>query len=137
MEGFHCFNPQQPFNCNYTGCDTSDLKLPIWEYDHGQGCSITGGYVYRGSNVPELVGKYIYADYCTNRVWALEYDGINPATNEFLLFSHFNISSFGVDQNNELYITTFNGNDGKIYRFIPKVTSTDDESYVPTEFKLF
>jgi len=97
MEAFHCFNPQQPSNCNYTGCDTSDLKLPIWEYDHGQGCSITGGYVYRGSNVSELVGKYIYADYCTNRVWALEYDGINPATNEFLLFSPFNISSFGVD----------------------------------------
>jgi hypothetical protein len=134
MEAFHCFNPQEPFNCNYTGCDTSDLKLPIWEYDHGQGCSITGGYVYRGLNVPELVGKYIYADYCTNRVWALEYDGINPPTNELLLTASGPVTSFGVDENNELYITSFNGN---IYRFVPTVTSSDYESYIPTEFKLF
>jgi len=131
MEGFHCFSPS-------AGCDTTGKTLPVWEYENGGGsCSITGGYVYRGPNVPSLDGKYIYGDYCSRKIWALEYDGINPPTNEFLLFSPYNISSFGVDQNNELYITTFNGNDGKIYRFVPKVTSTDDESYVPEAFKLY
>ena len=98
--------------CNYP--DTLYIK-PIWEYDHPTGYSITGGYVYRGQNVPELNGKYIYGDYVTQLVWALEYDGSNPATNELLLTAVDNITSFGLDQNNELYITSFND----IYRFTP------------------
>jgi hypothetical protein len=50
----------------------------VWEYGHGPECSITGGYVYRGSNVPELTGKYIYADYCSREIWSLLYDGVTP-----------------------------------------------------------
>ncbi len=119
---------------NLSGCNYPEYIDPIWEYDHPTGFSVTGGYVYRGQNVPELNGKYIYGDYVTKLVWALEYDGINPPTNEFLLTATGDITSFGLDQNNELYITSFNGN---IYRFVPAVTSSDDESYIPTEFKLF
>jgi glucose/arabinose dehydrogenase len=130
--GWRCYEGTHEYDLN--GCNYPEYINPIWEYDHGQGCSITGGYVYRGPNVPELFGKYIYADYCTNRVWALEYDGINPPTNELLLTASGPVTSFGVDENNELYITSFNGN---IYRFVPTVTSSDDESYIPTEFKLF
>ncbi len=106
MEGFHCYNA--------ASCDTTDLIMPVWEYSHSVGQSIIGGYVYRGSNVPELTGKYIYADYVSGRIWTLEYDGIEKPVNLLLNDTDLNISSFGVDQNNELYICAF---DGKIYKF--------------------
>lgn len=117
MEGFHCYNPP-------SGCDTSGKVLPIWEYGHNPECSITGGYVYRGVNVPELAGKYIYGDYCSNKIWSLEYDGINPPTNTYLLTATGSLTSFGVDQQNELYLTSFNG---KIYKFTPTVTGNEKE----------
>jgi glucose/arabinose dehydrogenase len=107
MEAFHCFNPQQFNDCNFTSCNASGLKLPIWEYGRSLGYSVTGGYVYRGLNVPELTGKYIYADWGSNRIWSLEYDGINPATNELLLTAPASPTSFGVDENDELYVVTF------------------------------
>ena len=117
MEGNHCYNPP-------TGCDTTGLSLPVWEYAHGLGYSVTGGYVYRGAAVPELTGKYIYGDYVTRRIWALSYDGINPPVNEDVLTAPNDISSFGQDENMELYICTFNGSNSKIFRFKPTVTST-------------
>ncbi|NLE75662.1 MAG: hypothetical protein GX605_02770, partial [Chloroflexi bacterium] len=65
MEGSHCFEPRE-------GCDTSGLALPIAEYDHTQGCSITGGYVYRGARYPQLQGIYLFGDFCSGRVWGLQ-----------------------------------------------------------------
>ena len=106
MEGKHCFEPK-------SGCNTSGLKLPIHEYGRDQGLSITGGFVYRGPTLPELEGKYIYADYATRRIWALDHSDINKPVNSELFVPDFNISSFGVDQDNELYLCGF---DGKIYR---------------------
>jgi len=61
----------------------------------------------------ELYGKYIYGDYCDVRIWALSYDGVNEATNELLLTEDIEISSFGVDKDNEIYICDLNG---KIYK---------------------
>ena len=52
-----------------------DLLDPIQEYNHGQGCSITGGMIYRGNAIPSLQGTYFYADYCSNKIWSIEYDG--------------------------------------------------------------
>ena len=106
MEGKHCFEPKN--NCN-----TSGLKLPIHEYGREEGLSITGGFVYNGPTVSDLKGKYIYADYATRRVWALEHSNLNNPVNTLLFEADFNISSFGVDQSNELYLCGF---DGKIYR---------------------
>ena len=107
MEGFHCFNA--------ASCNDSGLTMPIWEYPHNGGHrSVTGGYVYRGTKIPGLFGKYIYADFLTGEIWALQYDNQNGAQNEFLLDSGISIASFGVDQNNELYICAF---DGLIYTF--------------------
>ena len=111
MEGNHCFDP--PTNCDQTG-----LEPAIWEYElytYGD-CSVTGGYVYRGAQYASIYGKYIYGDYCSGRVWALTYDGINPAQNEELLDTDIYISSFGLDRNNELLVCSLA--DGKIYRFI-------------------
>jgi hypothetical protein len=112
MEGSSCFNPA-------TGCDKSGKRLPVAEYPHSQGCSVTGGYVYRGSAIPGLRGTYIYADYCSGRFWSFVWDGstatgakeitseINPGT------SVKNITSFGQDANGELYVVS---QGGTIYR---------------------
>ncbi|UCE17145.1 MAG: PQQ-dependent sugar dehydrogenase [Gemmatimonadota bacterium] len=106
MEGSACFEP--PSNC-----DTTGLTFPIWEYDHSLGQSITGGFVYRGTSTPQLTGKYLYADYVTGRIWSLQYDGQNPPSNTELFDTDLNISSFGVDEDNELYFCAF---DGSIYK---------------------
>jgi glucose/arabinose dehydrogenase len=128
MEGFHCYFPPN-------GCDTVGLTMPIWEYDHGEGQSVTGGYVYRGNQVPELQGKYVYADYLSGRIWTIDYDGINPVSNNLLFDTSLLITSFGVDQSNELYICSF---DGKIYKFInsPSGQNTPDEENIPREYFL-
>ena len=115
--GWRCYEGNNSFNLS--GCDFPEYIFPIWEYSHGQGCSITGGYVYRGPTVPELTGKYIYADYCTKTVWSLEYDGIAPPNNQTLLTAPGSVTSFGVDENNELYVVTFSPD--RIYRFSPTV----------------
>lgn len=106
MEGNHCYDPKK--NCNQQG-----LKLPIWEYPRKDGISITGGFVYRGSILPELKGRYIYADYGSGNIWALDASNISSPSNILLCESDLNIASFGVDAKNELYICAF---DGKIYR---------------------
>ena len=115
--GWRCYEGTHPYNTS--GCNYPEYIDPIWEYPHGAECSITGGYVYRGINVPELTGKYIYGDYCSRKIWALDYDGINPPTNQLLLTAPGLITSFGVDQSNEVYITS---SDGHIYQFTPTVT---------------
>jgi glucose/arabinose dehydrogenase len=110
MEGKHCFEPSR--NCNQQG-----LKLPVWEYPRNEGVSITGGFVYRGPSLPEQKGKYIYADYGSGKIWALDASNANNPVNTTLVESNLNISSFGVDPKNELYICAF---DGKIYRIVSR-----------------
>ena len=75
MEGFHCFDPRQ-------GCDAKGLELPVYEYGHDAGCSVTGGYVYRGQAIPALAGTYLFSDYCTGTVWALKRDPGGKAERE-------------------------------------------------------
>lgn len=106
MEGRQCYNA--------TNCNTAGLILPVAQYTHSEGQSITGGYVYRGNRQPDLVGKYIYADFLSARLWALNYNGPNDAVVELLANDVAAIASFAVDQDNELYLLSF---DGYIYRF--------------------
>jgi len=101
MEGTHCYSPP-------TGCDQSGLTLPVFEYDHSNGCSIIGGYVYRGSYIPQLKGFYIYGDYCSGKVWALE--GGSVVQNILLLSSGVRITSFGEDLAGNLYVLSQEGN---------------------------
>lgn len=112
MEGTLCYNP--PSGCNETG-----LELPVYEYNHTLGDAIIGGYVYHGSALPELAGGYLYGDYGSGRIWSLAPNG----TNTLLVPSNLTISSFGVDEDGELYICAF---DGKIYNLntssIPEFT---------------
>jgi len=122
--GWRCYEGNH--NYNTSDCNYPEYIFPIWEYTHGAECSITGGYVYRGMNVPELEGKYIYGDYCSKKIWALSYDSITPPSNQYLLSAPGSITSFGVDQFNELYIVCFSPYN--IYRFTPTVTATDNET---------
>ena len=106
-EATHCFEPDQ-------GCDQSGFVAPVFEYDHSDGdVSVTGGFVYRGTALPDLVGKYIYADYASGRVWALDAANPSPGSNTELLEADFQIASFGLDAQQELYLCGF---DGSIYR---------------------
>jgi glucose/arabinose dehydrogenase len=97
MEGNHCF----PIDSD---CNTEGLELPIWEYELyvNDVCSITGGYVYRGNDLNGLIGKYIYGDWCTGDIWALTYESDNNIINQHLLTTGINITTFGLDQFNEL-----------------------------------
>ena len=110
MEGAHCFEPPQD-------CDRQGLELPMAEYDRDGGCSVTGGYVYRGSRLPSLHGAYVYGDFCSGKIWALRYDGTATTEHLELVDSQLLISSFGVDESGELYILSF---DEKAYRLIPR-----------------
>ncbi|HMQ69417.1 MAG TPA: PQQ-dependent sugar dehydrogenase [Ignavibacteria bacterium] len=116
MEGFHCYG-----TCDTTG---KGFIRPILEYSHSEGASVTGGYVYRGSLLPDLYGKYVYADYSYGKVWCLTYDGINPVVNTLLEDANFAVSSFGVDENNELYIVKHHASSGRIMKFINQNVAT-------------
>jgi glucose/arabinose dehydrogenase len=102
MEGLHCYNPQE-------GCDQPGLVLPVAEYSHAEGgCSITGGYVYRGSKYPALQGAYIFGDYCSGIIWSLQRDGDQWQMTK-RLESGVRISSFGEGVNGELYVVDHGG----------------------------
>ncbi len=107
VEANDCFEPDQ-------GCDLAQFIAPVWQYDHSDGdVSITGGYVYRGTALPNLVGRYVYADYASGRVWALTPPGQAAGYNTELIKADFRIASFGVNAQQELLLCGF---DGSIYR---------------------
>ena len=130
MEARHCYNPED--NCNESG-----LTQPILEYPNDanymrtltgmdqpdvDGCSVTGGYVYRGKKIKGLQGTYLFGDYCSGNVWSFKVENgkavefqnrteeINLAEGEFTNY----ISSFGEDADGELYIIDYNGGVYKI-----------------------
>lgn len=104
-EGLHCFRAND--------CQSSDMVDPIGEYAHDQGCSVTGGYVYRGAAFPSLQGLYIYGDYCSGAIWSLSRDAAGQWQQRKLLDSRVSISSFGEDAAGELYVIDLGG---ELYR---------------------
>ena len=109
MEGSDCFNPS-------VNCDNGMLTPPILEYDHFLGCSITGGYRYRGNGNPGLSGVYFYGDFCTGRIWGATENNAGEWTTTVLLDTDLSITAFGEDENGEIYLADFSSNDGTIYR---------------------
>lgn len=109
MEGDVCFKGS---------CDPAAFVAPVATYAHADqvgGCSITGGYVYRGSAFPQIAGVYLYSDYCTGNLWAMRYvDGqwSSLAVGKFSI----NTSSFGEDEVGELYLTDLDG--GGLYQLV-------------------
>ena len=115
MEGTICYPPG-------TACDSSGLTLPVVDYSRSEGNAVTGGYVYRGSALPSLVGAYIYGDYGSGRIWRLIPDWQGGYENTLLLQSGLNISAFGQDRDGEIYIVSY-GN-GRIYALAPETGSS-------------
>jgi glucose/arabinose dehydrogenase len=109
MEALACYQADS--------CDTNGKVLPVIAYGHDQGCSITGGYVYRGRKIPALAGTYLYGDYCSGTLWGLRPDSRGDWQSSVLLASGANISSFGEDEQGELYVLDLKG---QVYRLVEK-----------------
>lgn len=122
LEGNHCFRSKK--------CERAGFTTPVVDYPHRDGCSITGGMVYRGKALPALDGRYFYADFCTNivRSFVWTYDPSSPTAPGWAR-DHWEwneaidpkgqitqISSFGVDADGELYLVSL---DGKIWKLVP------------------
>ena len=125
LEGNHCYPEGED-------CSSDDYMMPVYEYPNNanyaktlfgikqpnmDGCSITGGYVYRGDDIPELYGRYIFGDYCTGKVWSIliqDNDVINLKNHTKNIMDsmgkkEFYLSSFGQDNNNEIFLIDYNG----------------------------
>ncbi|MEA3337054.1 MAG: PQQ-dependent sugar dehydrogenase [Chloroflexota bacterium] len=105
MEGNHCFGEDE--------CDSDGLVLPATDYPHSQGCSVTGGYVYRGRAQPSLAGAYFYGDYCTGRIWALSRGIDGQWQSVELADTDLQISSFGETEDGQVLVVDYGGS---VYR---------------------
>ena len=150
MEGSTCFNPP-------SGCNDGSLVLPVLEYSHSEGCSITGGYRYRGTAAPQLSGIYVFSDFCSGTIWGGVLDEGTWRRIE-LASTTLSVSAFGEDEDGELYVLDYAA--GVLYRItsVPVceaeldqssygngelITATSlrfsnpDDSSVPVELKLW
>lgn len=117
--GWRCYEGNQVYNS--TGCSSANLMtFPIYTYPHGAECSVTGGYVYRGSSLSPFYGYYFFADYCSDRIWTLHQESGNWLKTDFGQYTGNNFSTFGEDAMGNLYIAGLKT--GTIYRIIDQST---------------
>ncbi|HEX3067971.1 MAG TPA: PQQ-dependent sugar dehydrogenase [Thermoanaerobaculia bacterium] len=110
MEGFHCYNPA-------TNCSDPSFTMPVIEYSHTSGaCSISGGYRYRGTQIPAMRGAYLYGDYCSGTISIATQSGATW-TPKTLFTTSISISSFGEDVAGELYVLDVAK--GIVYKIVP------------------
>ncbi len=111
FEGSDCYQPSD-------GCGMTGWEEPTLKYDHQTGCSISGGYVYRGTAIPEMVGHYFYADWCNGMIRSFKYDN-GQVTDEHdwttMLAGAGQVASFGIDGSGEMLVVDSNGT---IYRIV-------------------
>ncbi len=106
------------FDFSGSGCSTPGIHAPVVDYSRSNGnCSVTGGYVYRGTSIPALQGEYIYGDFCSGRIWSLS-NGTPPLTPVMLTDSSLQISSFAQGQDGEVYVLNYGA--GTIFRIDPQ-----------------
>jgi hypothetical protein len=111
MEGTHCYP-------GGVTCSSANFRLPEFEYDHSRGCSITGGFVYRGSTLPEVSGQYFYSDYCTGFLASLSGSvGGGFTSRDWNVGALGNVLSFGEDPSGDLYVLS---GGGTVYRLVRK-----------------
>ncbi len=119
-EGSHAFRPERKRG-------PTPILPPVHEYSHTEGRSITGGYVYRGRRLKELVGTYLFADYDSGRVWGLRYDGNDVVWHKLLCNTTQRIVAFGEDNNGEIYLVDHIG--GKFYRLVATENSAAHQDF--------
>ncbi len=128
--GWRCMEGNSCTGSTGCTCNSPGLTYPIQTYTHASGCSITGGYVYRGSALCGWQGRYFYADYCTSQIWWVRYQGVAnpPVTNVTAQLQPpggltiTNITSFGEDANGELYICDAGG---RLFKVVPNGSGAD------------
>jgi uncharacterized repeat protein (TIGR03806 family) len=113
--GWRCREGTLPFNM--TGCPTGGFVEPVLDYGRNDGSSVTGGFVYRGTAIPALVGRYVFGDFTQRTVWALQPDGQGGFTKQKLADTNFLIAAFAEDQARELYIVDYNS--GGLRKLVP------------------
>jgi glucose/arabinose dehydrogenase len=125
--GWRCYEGTETYNTS--GCQGADTyTMPVFEYNHsnGNGCSVTGGFVYRGTDITWLYGSYLFTDYCSGRWWRTVPDGAGGFTTTVLdNFTPYEYSSFGEDVHGELYVAALS--QGKVYKITqecPAITIT-------------
>jgi glucose/arabinose dehydrogenase len=131
--GWRCFEGTAEFDFSAPLCDDpafrETLTMPVAEYSHDLGCSVTGGFVYRGEAFPALQGIYFYADYCSGRVWGLRQAGDSWETAQ-LLNTDYRIATFGVDEAERLYILSIGG--GELLELTtPQQGALDEHVFLP------
>lgn len=117
-EGSHCFRAER--------CRSEGMVMPAAEYSHASGCSVTGGYVYRGSAIPALYGHYIFGDFCSGRIWELDSGNIKEGA-RILMHSGKRIASFAEDRDGELYLLDYAS--GRIFRLVAGENGNNEENH--------
>lgn len=107
-EGMHRYSTDEP--------DPGNTEMPVLEYSHQQGCSVTGGYVYRGDSIPSLDGVYVYGDYCSGQVFGGYRDMDGNWQSVTLMQTPYQVTGFAQDESGELYLIAY---DGRLLRFGP------------------
>ena len=110
-EGAHCFRRR-------LGCEQPHWIDPVFDYSHDDGISVTGGYVYRGEQIPALVGTYLFSDYGSGTLWALDFDEAGHARRRTLRDTGFHVASFSESHDGEIYIVDYDHRAGGIYRLV-------------------
>ncbi len=111
MEASSCYSDEGALS----DCDTSGLVLPVTEYGRDEGTSVTGGYVYRGEAIPELVGSYVFGDFGSGAIWHVVPGDTGGYTRNTLLETGLSIVAFGEDEAGELYMVDYSGT---VHRFV-------------------
>jgi len=125
--GWRCYEGNDIYNSS--GCGPSSLyTFPVHVYSHSFGCSVTGGYVYRGSIFPGMYGRYFFADYCTDRIWTIKSEMGSWVVEDFGQFSNNNFTTFGENSGGELFVAGY-GSD-IIYRVVDSSASLQIEANV-------
>jgi len=109
MEGNHCYPAD-------LACNRAGLTLPLLEYDHSQGCSVTGGFVYRGPEFPAFQGTYVFGDFCTGRIWGVARRAGSGQQVVELARADLRVSSFGEDERGEIYLLDMER--GEVFRLV-------------------
>lgn len=115
--GWRCYEGNGVYN-NSLCSSSSTFTFPVYTYPHGPECSVTGGYVYRGSNSSIYYGRYFFADYCSDKIWTLHKVGNNWVKEDFGQFTGNNFSTFGENASGQLYVAGLKS--GTIYLVVGK-----------------
>ncbi|MCB0806936.1 MAG: PQQ-dependent sugar dehydrogenase [Bacteroidales bacterium] len=126
--GWRCYEGNVSYNTGDCG-EISLYTFPVGVYSHSFGCSVTGGFVYRGSMFPVLYGRYFYGDYCTDRIWTIHDDGGSWVTEDFGQFQTNRFSAFGENAAGELFVAGYTS--GDVYRIV------DSSSVINLDVKVF